>query len=101
MRGLRCCWKAIRKDSSHVCSVHGTPGKGAGRGGGGEGKGGERRAENNQGRRHVFIWKLASPRGHHQIMRFRGRLPMHRGTVGFFAPKDLQKLKLKVITGFP
>lgn len=25
MRGLRCCWKDVRKDSSHVCSVQGTP----------------------------------------------------------------------------
>ena len=25
MRGRRCCWKDVRKDSSHVCSVQGTP----------------------------------------------------------------------------
>lgn len=25
MRGRLCCWKDVRKDSSHVCSVQGTP----------------------------------------------------------------------------
>lgn len=25
MRGRRCCWKDVRRDSSHVCSVQGTP----------------------------------------------------------------------------
>lgn len=44
MRGLRCCWKAIRKDSSQVCRVHGTPGaeRGAREGGRGGGERGER-----------------------------------------------------------
>lgn len=28
MRGRLCCWKDVRKDSSHVCSVQGTPTEG-------------------------------------------------------------------------